>query len=113
MLYRLSTPSNELPFTGTPMTGREVCAAAMPGKCAAPPAAAMMTLMPRAAAAAAYSAMYSGVRCADVISTSASMPKSLRIWSPGISVFRSLSEPMTTPTVACGFESDDDEVEEL
>lgn len=32
MLYRLSTPSRELPFTGTPITGRAVWAAAIPGR---------------------------------------------------------------------------------
>lgn len=75
MLYRLSTPSSELPLTGTPMTGRTVCAAAIPGRWAAPPAAAIMTLMPRAAALAEYSAMNVGVRWAEVMSTAGSMPK--------------------------------------
>ena len=32
MLYKLSTPSRELPLTGTPITGRAVWAAAMPGR---------------------------------------------------------------------------------
>ena len=32
MLYKLSTPSSELPFTGTPITGRAVWAAAIPGR---------------------------------------------------------------------------------
>ena len=35
-------------FTGTPITGKIVFAATMPGKCAAPPAPAMITLIPRA-----------------------------------------------------------------
>jgi len=33
--------------TGTPKTGSGVSAAAMPGRCAAPPAPAMITLSPR------------------------------------------------------------------
>ena len=32
MLYKLSTPSRELPLTGTPITGRVVWAAAIPGR---------------------------------------------------------------------------------
>ena len=48
--------SNEsIPFsapagTGTPSTGTAVCAASMPGKCAAPPAPAMIARNPRACA---------------------------------------------------------------
>ena len=42
--------------TGTPSTGSVVNAAAMPGRCAAPPAPAMMTCSPRFCAELAYSA---------------------------------------------------------
>ena len=35
---------------GTPITGKAVMEAVMPGKCAAPPAPAMITLMPLEAA---------------------------------------------------------------
>ncbi len=41
-----SIPFRALDLTGTPKTGKEVKAAVMPGKCAAPPAPAMITLMP-------------------------------------------------------------------
>ncbi len=41
-----SIPDNALLCTGTPKTGKIVCAAHIPGKCAAPPAPAMMTSMP-------------------------------------------------------------------
>ena len=34
--YKLSTPDRELLFTGTPITGKGVSAATIPGKCAAP-----------------------------------------------------------------------------
>jgi len=50
MLCSESTPSSVLPFTGTPITGTGVCAATMPGRCAAPPAPAMMMRTPRAGA---------------------------------------------------------------
>ena len=46
---------------------QRVCAATMPGRCAAPPAAAMITSSPRPAAAFAYSAIQSGVRCAETM----------------------------------------------
>ena len=39
-------PFSALLSTGTPSTGSVVCAAVMPGRCAAPPAPAMMTSMP-------------------------------------------------------------------
>ena len=50
MESRLSWPFKVLDSTGTPSTGNVVIAAAMPGKCAAPPAPAMITFRPRACA---------------------------------------------------------------
>ena len=47
---RLSRPASALVSTGTPSTGSRVIEAAMPGRCAAPPAPAMITLSPRPAA---------------------------------------------------------------
>ena len=47
---KLSIPFSALDSTGTPSTGSRVIEAAMPGRCAAPPAPAMMTLRPRSAA---------------------------------------------------------------
>ena len=41
-----SLPSSACVFIGTPSTGSGVIAAAMPGRCAAPPAPAMITLKP-------------------------------------------------------------------
>jgi hypothetical protein len=69
-------PSRYLSGTGTPITGSGVRAATMPGRCAAPPAPAMITLRPRPVARCAYSAMPSGVRCADTTRTSCAMPNS-------------------------------------
>ncbi len=50
---RESTPRSMLDSTGTPNTGSVVCAAIMPGRCAAPPAPAMITRRPRPTALAA------------------------------------------------------------
>ena len=57
-----SHPSIEfLDFTGTPITGRVVIEATIPGKCAAPPAPAIMTLIPLSLALFAYLNILSGV----------------------------------------------------
>src|SRR5262249_20217081 len=60
-----SPPFNAADSTGTPSTGSTVLAAAMPGRCAAPPAPAISTSSPRASAPPAYSKRRSGVRCAE------------------------------------------------
>ena len=52
-----SSPFSAALCTGTPITGSTVCAATMPGRCAAPPAPAMITSRPRSAAVVAYSAI--------------------------------------------------------
>jgi hypothetical protein len=49
---------------GTPITGRVVCAATAPAKCAAPPAPQMKTFVPVRAASLTNVAVCSGVRCA-------------------------------------------------
>ena len=51
-------------MSGTPITGRSVCAATTPGSAAASPAPAMITRSPRNFAFFAYSATVSGSRCA-------------------------------------------------
>ena len=48
-----SRPLSAFDSTGTPITGRFVLVATIPGRCAAPPAPAMMTSIPRAAASLA------------------------------------------------------------
>ena len=54
MESRLSIPFRLLLSTGTPITGRGVIEAVIPGRCAAPPAPATMTLSPRPRASSAY-----------------------------------------------------------
>src|SRR5450759_3556642 len=54
------------PDSGTPITGRSVCAATAPGSAAEMPAPAMITRSPRMCAFLAYSATRSGSRCADI-----------------------------------------------
>ena len=71
-----SRPFNAALFTGTPMTGRIVCDATIPGRCAAPPAPAMITSMPRPAASDAYSAIHAGVRWAETTWHSCGIPNS-------------------------------------
>jgi hypothetical protein len=56
--------------SGTPITGRSVCAAATPGSAAASPAPQISTLNPRSRAVLQYSATSSGWRCADRTSNS-------------------------------------------
>src|SRR5271166_440554 len=67
---RLSWPKSALVGTGTPKTGRVVKAAAMPGRCAAPPAPAMTTLTPCSFAPLAKATSRSGVRWAETIRAS-------------------------------------------
>ena len=98
MLCSESTPSSELPLTGTPITGSAVIAATIPGRCAAPPAPAIITRSPRAAADLAYSTSRSGVRCAETIVSSYGVWKRSRMRAAGNITGRSESEPMMTPT---------------
>ena len=48
-----SMPARCWVMIGTPITGRRVLAASIPGRCAAPPAPATMTRMPRPVASSA------------------------------------------------------------
>src|SRR5271169_5418956 len=57
-----SRPFKETLSIGTPRTGRTVCEARTPARCAAPPAAAMITARPRFSAVAAHSAVSFGLR---------------------------------------------------
>ena len=70
--------SESKPFSadcmGTPSTGRRVCPAMTPAKCAAPPAAAMITCRPRSTALRANSVVASGVRCAERTCASLTIP---------------------------------------
>ena len=106
---RESMPSSCCRGTGTPITGRGVSDAVMPGRCAAPPAPAMITRSPRATAVFAYSYIASGVRCADTTRTSAGTSNSRRTSTAPCMTVRSESLPMITPTsgdapaIACSY----------
>ena len=93
-----STPERARLCTGTPITGRVVSEATMPGRWAAPPAPAMITFRPRPAAARAKSTISRGVRWAESTRTSAFTPKRSSSATAGCIVGRSESLPMITAT---------------
>src|SRR5438445_4253713 len=72
MARRASRPSRTLRLerSGTPITGRSVCAATTPGSAADSPAPQLSTLSPRPRAPRAYSATAPGVRWAERTSNS-------------------------------------------
>src|SRR4051812_870680 len=93
-----SRPFSAALWTGTPITGRTVCAATIPGRCAAPPAPATITSRPRPTADVAYSAIHCGVRCAETTRASCGTPNSARIAAAWLIVSQSDLLPMITPT---------------
>src|SRR5699024_7296895 len=97
-----SIPSRCFRGTGTPMTGRDVIEAIIPGRWAAPPAPAVMTRTPRSAADFAQAIMSSGMRWAETTSALESTPSSSRASAAAFIVGQSESEPMTMPTAAAG-----------
>src|SRR5699024_2361133 len=99
---RESIPSRCFRGTGTPMTGRDVIEAIIPGRWAAPPAPAMMTRTPRSAADFAQAIMSSGMRWAETTSALESTPSSSRASAAAFIVGQSESDPMTMPTGAAG-----------
>src|SRR5256714_8802311 len=98
MESRESKPFKARLSTGTPSTGKRVCAATMPGRCAAPPAPAMVTFKPRASACAANSAIHTGVRCAETTRHSCATPNSVSTWAACRIVSQSDVLPMMTAT---------------
>src|SRR5579862_6665635 len=84
--------------SGTPITGRSVCAATTPGSAAASPAPQISTLIPRPAADRAYSATASGVRCAERTSNSQTISRASSSSSAACMRARSDSEPTRMPT---------------
>src|SRR5699024_10348285 len=97
---RESIPSRCFRSTGTPMTGRDVIEAIIPGRWAAPPAPAMMTRTPRSAADFAQAIMSSGMRWAETTSALESTPSSSRASAAAFIVGQ--SESVTVPTGAVG-----------
>mmetsp|Transcript_21832 Transcript_21832/g.49722 ORF Transcript_21832/g.49722 Transcript_21832/m.49722 type:complete len:225 (+) Transcript_21832:141-815(+) len=98
MLYKESTPERADVFTGTPITGKTVMAATIPGKCAAPPAPAIMHCRPRLSADLAYCTIRSGVRCAETTVHSKGMSSFFNTSQASFMHGRSLSDPIMTPT---------------
>jgi hypothetical protein len=84
--------------SGTPITGRSVCAATTPGSAAARPAPQISTLSPRSRAVAAYSATASGSRWAERTSNSEAMPRDASSSTASCMRSRSDSEPTRIPT---------------
>ena len=95
-----SIPFSVFDSTGTPSTGSAVFAAAIPGRCAAPPAPAISTCSPRASALAAYSKSRSGVRCAETTCCSNGTSSASSVSQAWRIVSQSEREPMITPTSA-------------
>src|SRR5437762_5459663 len=95
-----SSPSRTLfsERSGTPITGRSVCAATTPGSAAARPAPAISTLIPRSRAVDAYSATAFGSRCAERTSSSYAIPWRSSSSTASCIRSRSDSEPTRIPT---------------
>src|SRR4029077_19062982 len=102
MESRASSPSSTLSEerSGTPITGRSVCAASTPGRAAARPAPAMSTCSPRPLAVRPYSATASGCRGAERTSNSCAIPRASSSSIAACMRGRSDSEPTTMPTSA-------------
>jgi hypothetical protein len=98
-----SMPDRALLCTGTPKTGKTVCEAVMPGRCAAPPAPAIITSTPRHSACLANSKSKSGVRCAETTRVSCATPKSFKTSD----AFRIVSQSDVLPIIIAtsGFSS--------
>jgi membrane protease YdiL (CAAX protease family) len=82
-------------------TGRSVCDAITPARCAAPPAPAMKTSTPRPSADSIYSRSASGVRCALSTRTSQDTPNPSRVLTACSIVSQSDFDPITILTNGC------------
>ena len=94
-----SRPSSVEDFTGTPMTGSTVLAAAAPARWAALPAAAMIAPKPLSSASRQNFAQASGVRCAERTRTSKPISRLRRRSMAFCITPRSLSLPMRMATL--------------
>ena len=97
-----SNPFSASLFIGTPSTGRVVCAAITPARCAAPPAAAMITSRPRDSAFVANSEASRGLRCADMTRDSCATPNCASVSEAARMVSQSDLLPMRTATKGDG-----------
>ena len=91
-------PSSVFDWQGIPITGRVVCAAMAPARCAAIPAAAIRTPNPFCSAPRANSAASAGVRCAEYTCTSKGTSNARSVSTAFCTTGRSLSLPITIPT---------------
>ncbi len=98
-----SIPFSAFDSTGTPSTGRWVFAAAMPGRCAAPPAPATITSEPRVGGRRGVLEQQVGraVGAHDAGLVRA-RPSSSRVSTACRIVSQSLRDPMITPTIGSG-----------
>src|SRR5687768_18118791 len=94
-----SRPLSALLSIGTPSTGRTVCDAHIPGRCAAPPAPAMITSMPRDSADFENSNKRSGVRWAETIFVSCGTLNSSSVSAATFIVDQSVLLPMMIETI--------------
>src|SRR5688572_25145200 len=95
--------SASIPFSadesiGTPMTGRVVCAATTPARCAAAPAPTMNTLTPRAGASYTSCKTRAGDRCAEATVISHRMPNSASTSPAADMTAASQSDPIRIST---------------
>src|SRR5262245_25184566 len=95
-----SSPCRDEEGRGTPITGRVVCAATTPARCAACPAPRMATPKPFSSSPAAMRAVSCGVRWALVTSISNGMPKAWSVRVASSITGRSESLPMATQTLS-------------
>src|SRR5260370_24199042 len=107
MESRESSPFKAFDSIGTRRMGSIVFAAAIPGKCGAPPAPAIITCKPRCSAFDAYSKSKSGVRCAETTRVSYRTPSSPSVFAACSMVSQSELEPMITPTNTPSFFAED------
>src|SRR5215467_7995229 len=91
---------------GTPMTGRIVCAATTPPRCAAAPAPTMNTLTPREGASETSFMTRAGERCALATVISLEMPNSFNTSTAGCIVGASESDPINISTSGKGLPPD-------
>src|SRR6188768_423025 len=102
--------SASIPFSaeesiGTPITGRIVCAATTPPRCAAAPAPTMNTFTPRPGASSTSFITRAGERCALATVISLVIPNSFSVSTAACMTGASESEPMRMRTSGKSFPS--------
>ena len=93
-----SSPFSADESIGTPITGRIVCAATTPPRCAAAPAPTMKTFTPRPGASSTSRITRAGERCALATVISLEMPNSFNASTAACITGASESEPIRIKT---------------